>query len=113
MIHTTWRVAGDIIGGKLAVGSGFPTEPGQAATPGKVDAKADVFIPVNSLKSIEPDGSHYSDAMDNVMYEHLKADQYKRIEFHLTELTLKEAAKAKDAPYLFDANGELVLAGVT
>jgi len=113
MIHTTWRVASPIIGGKLEVGPGFPMEPGQAATAGKLTAKADVFVQTSSLKSVEEDGRPYSDAMDNVMYEHLKADQFKRIEFHLTSLTLKEAAKAKDAPYLFDAKGDLVLAGVT
>ncbi len=113
MIHTTWRVESPIIGGNLEAGPGFPIEPGQAATPGKVDAKVYVFISVSSLKSVEEDGRPYSDAMDNIMYEKLKAAEFKKIEYYLSELTLKEAAKAKDAPYLFEAKGDLVLAGVT
>lgn len=108
-----WQVEGHLIGGSLEVGPGFPTEPGQPATPGKVDAKATIYIPVRSLKSVEKDGSHYSDKMDEVMYEDIKQDKNPRITFTLTELTLKEAAKTKDAPYVFDAKGKLSVAGVT
>jgi hypothetical protein len=39
---------------------------------GKVEAKAEAFVPVRSLKSVEKDGKAYSDRMDEVMYEHLK-----------------------------------------
>ncbi len=108
-----WQVESPFIGGMMEVGPGFPTEPGQAVTPGKVEAKADVFIQVRSLKSIEKDGQPYSDKMDEIMWEHLKEVQHKRIVYRLTELTLKEAPKAKDAPYVFDAKGDLAVAGVT
>ena len=37
-----------------------------------MEAKADVFIQVRSLKSIEKDGKPYSDKMDEIMWEHLK-----------------------------------------
>ncbi len=115
MIHTRWTVQSTVIGGWLEVGPNFPIEPGQAATPGKVDAKAEPFIMVRSLKSIEEDGKPYSDKMDDIMYEKLKADtnQMARIMYHLTELVLKEPAKTKDAPYVFDSKGQLVVAGVT
>ncbi len=113
MIHTRWAVESPIIGGYVEVGPNFPTEPGQAATPGKVEAKAEPFVTVTSLKSIEDDGKPYSDKMDEVMYQHMKADQFKRIDYHLTELVLKEVPKDKDAPYVFDAKGDLVIAGVT
>jgi polyisoprenoid-binding protein YceI len=113
IIHTHWAVESPIIGGFLEVGPKFPTEPGQAATPGKVEAKAESFIMVNSLRSIEDDGKYYSDRMDQVMYEHLKADKFKRIEYRLSELVLKEAPKTKDTPYVFDAKGDLIIAGVT
>jgi hypothetical protein len=110
-----WQVESSLIGGYLEVGPGFPVEPGQAATPGKVEAKAEPFIMVRSLKSLEKDGKPYSDRMDEVMYEHLKAqdDPKAKITYHLTDLTLKEPAKSKDAPYVFEAKGDLAIAGVT
>lgn len=119
-----WQVESPFISGSLEVGPGFPIEPGQAATPGKMDAKADVFITVRSLTSKEKDGSHYSDSMDEIMWGKLKVvepgddpnkpdPKKQKILYHLTELTLKEPAKAKDAPYVFEAKGELAVAGVT
>jgi len=113
IIHPTWQIESPIIGGMLEVGPGFPIEPGQAAAPGQMKASGEVFISVRSLKSVKEDGSHYDDRMDEVTYEHLKEAQFKKINYKLTELTLKEAAKAKDAPYLFDSTGELTIAGVT
>ena len=113
IIHPTWAIESPIIGGMLEVGPGFPTEPGQAATPGKIEASGKAFISVRSLKSVEPDGRPYSDRMDEVTYEHLKEAEFKQISYKLTELTLKEAAKTKDAPYVFDSTGELTIAGTT
>lgn len=108
-----WQCESIIVGGKLSVGPGFPTEPGQAVQPGPIEAKAHLFVPVMSLKSVEKSGARYSDAMDNVMYDHLKSTQHPNISFDLTELTLKEAAKGPDAPYIFESKGNLVVAGVT
>jgi len=108
-----WQVEGTLIGGYLEAGPNFPGEPGQDVAPGKIEAHAEPFIMVRSLKSVEKDGKPYSDHMDDVMYEHLRAQQSPKIAFHLTELTLKEPAKSKDAPYLFEAKGQLAVAGVT
>ena len=110
-----WQVEGSLIGGYLEAGPGFPLEPGQAVTPGKVPARAEAFIPVRGLKSVEKDGKPYSDMMDKVMYEHLKVadDPKARIAYYLTEVVLKEPAKSNGAPYLFDSRGQLVVAGVT
>lgn len=110
-----WQVESSLIGGYIEVGPKFPIEPGQAAEPGKYDAKAEPFVMVRSLKSIEKDGKPYSDRMDEVMYEHLKAqgDPRARITYKLTELTLKEPAKSKDAPYVFEAKGDLSVGGVS
>jgi hypothetical protein len=113
IIHTTWQIEGPIIMGSMEVGPAFPMEAGQAVTPGKVAAKAEVSIPVRSLKSVNEDGTHYSDRMDEVMCEHLKEAQHKKIFYQLTEMTLKEAPKAKDAPYVFEAKGLLAVSGVT
>jgi len=108
-----WQVEGKLIGGSLEVGPNFPTEPGQAVTPGKVQAVVNAYIPVRSLKSVEKDGRPYSDKMDEVMYTHIKQENFPKIFFHASELVLKEAPKSKDAPYAFEAMGELVVAGVT
>src|SRR5581483_10027364 len=108
-----WQVEGTLIGGFLEVGPNFPGEPGQEVSPGKVEAHAEPFIMVRSLKSIEKDGKPYSDRMDEVMYEHLKAEKSPKITFHLTELTLKEAAKDKNSPYVCEAKGQLAVAGIT
>jgi polyisoprenoid-binding protein YceI len=108
-----WQVEGKLIGGFMEVASNFPTEPGQSVAPGKVEAKVEAFVPVRSMSSVEKDGSPYSKPMDDIMYDKLKATEFPKINFRLTELTLKEAAKSKDAPYVFDSKGELAVAGVT
>jgi len=108
-----WRMESHLIGGSLEVGPGFPTEPGQAAKPGPVTAKVKVFIPVTSLRSLEKDGTPYSDPMNKVVYDNLKSDQYRMISYSLDELTLKETPKTKDGAYVYDAKGKLGVAGVT
>ncbi len=115
MIHTHWQVESHLIGGFLEAGAGFPTEPGQAATPGKVIARAEPFVMVRALRSVTDDGRAYSDKMDEVMDEHLKAtnNPAAKIVYDLTELTMKEPAKSKEAAYVFEAKGDLVVAGAT
>lgn len=108
-----WQVEGKLIGGYIEAGPGFPLEPGQEAKPGKVEAKVEAFIPVRSLASVQKDGKPYSTKMDDVMYEKLQQTKHRNIQFRLSELGLKEPPKAKDAPYVMDAKGELVVAGVT
>ena len=108
-----WQVEGKLIGGYMEVGQNFPLEPGKAAEPGKVEAKVEAFIPVRSLRSVEKDGSPYSTKMDDIMYEKLRVTEFDRVVFRLQEMTLKEAAKSKDAPYVFEAKGELVVGGAT
>jgi hypothetical protein len=108
-----WQMESQLIAGTLDVGPNFPMEPGQAATPGKVEAKGQAFITVASFKSKEKDGSPYSDKMDEIMYEHLDYKNFPKIVFQITELNLKESAKDKTSPYTFEAKGDLAIAGVT
>ena len=108
-----WQVEGRVIGGFLEVGSNFPTEPGQDVKPGKVDARAEVFITVRSLQSVEKNGAHFSDKMDETMWNNLKVNEQPRISYRSTALVLKDAAKSSESPYVFDSKGELVVAGVT
>ena len=108
-----WQMEGKLIGGSIEAGENFPIEPGQAVTPGKVEAKVNVMIPVRSLNSIESDGRPYKTSMDDRMYEAVREPANRRIIYRATELSIKEAPKTKDAPYQMDSKGELVVAGVT
>jgi hypothetical protein len=108
-----WQVEGRLIGGSAELGAGVPTRPGETPPPGAVDAKVNVFIPVRSLKSVEKDGSPYSDPMDEIMYGKLLAEANKRITYTLTSLTLKEPPRDAASPYLYEATGNLIVAGVT
>ncbi len=108
-----WQVESKIVGGFMEVGPSFPTEEGQAVKPGKVEAHAEAWIPVRSLLSVEKNGTHYSDTMDETMWKNLKAAEYQKIVYRCTELELKAAPKDKDSPYVFDSKGQLAIAGVT
>ncbi len=113
IIHPTWQIESPIIGGMMEVGPNFPTEPGKTVPLGKVDANANVFITVRSLKSVKEDGTHYDDRMDEVMCEHLKESQFAKIFYRLTLLTLKEMPKTNGGAYVFESKGDLTIAGVT
>src|SRR2546426_1134565 len=66
IIHD-WRAESPLILGFLEVGPNFPTEPGQAVSPGKVEARGEASVAVGSLYSKKPDGSFYDDKMDAKM----------------------------------------------
>jgi polyisoprenoid-binding protein YceI len=108
-----WQCESPLILGSLQVSDNFPVEPGQAVNPAKVDVKGEAYVRVVSLKSKNKDGTPYEDKMDEVMWEHLKAQANPQITFRPTDLVLKEAPKSKDDPYVFDAKGELTVAGTT
>ena len=95
----------------LEVGPGFPMEPGQTATPGKIEARSEAIIPVTSLVPLKSNGTPEDPKMSETMYKMLKQTNIAFIVFRLSELTLKEAPKAKDAPYIFDSKGDLAVAG--
>ncbi len=105
-----WNMTGEIIGGYLEVPAGVTLDPAQAAQPGvnggKLEARAEVSIPVSSMQSETQQG------MDEVMQEAMNAKDYPRIQYHLTEMTLKQP-HAAGTPLEFDTKGELMVAGVT
>jgi hypothetical protein len=108
-----WQVESHLIGGSAELGTGLPTQPGAQSLPGTVDAKVNAFIPVRSLKSVEKNGSPYSDPMDEIMYGKLLDQTNKRITYTLTSLTLKEQPRQTADPVLYEATGNLCVAGVT
>lgn len=100
-----WTVEGGIIGGVMELDSKFVADPTKAQ-PGPVPAKVEAIIPVRSLKSGKK-------AMDDIMHAAMKQPRHPRIEYRLTELTLKETPKSADGPFAFDSKGQLSVAGVT
>jgi len=98
-----WSVESRLIGGYVEFDPAFDLE---KAAPGKVNVRASVLIPVRQLKSDKT-------SMDNVIYDAMKEKDHRQIEYHLTEMTLKEAPKSPDGPWEFDTQGELFVAGVT
>ena len=111
-----WRALSKLIVGYLEVGPGFPIKPGDEVKPGKIEARGEAVIETQWLLSKKENWKDpYDNKMDDNIFKGLKGDTLAgaKIVFHLTDLTLKEAPKSKDAPYLFDSKGDLVIAGVT
>jgi polyisoprenoid-binding protein YceI len=104
-----WIMNGSIIGGTFELPPGVELDSAQVDITGlqgeKLDAKAEVSIPVNSMQS-------GTDGMDSVMQQAMDAKDYPRIVFHLTELKFK-GPHTPNTPFQFDAKGELSLNGVT
>ncbi|HWN94502.1 MAG TPA: YceI family protein [Methylomirabilota bacterium] len=100
-----WDVESGIVAGTLEIDSAFAADP-TAAKPGKIPAQVTTTIPVRSLKS-------GTKAMDDRMYQAMNLQKFPRIEYRLTELTLKETPKSANGPFNFDSKGELSLSGVT
>ena len=100
-----WTVEGAIIGGFLELDPALVTG---TPKPGKVNAKVQATIPARSLHN----KNNYK-GMDERMHDALKTKEFQKIEYRLTELTLKEAPKSADAPLHFDSKGQLTVSGVT
>jgi hypothetical protein len=102
-----WTMDGQIIAGYLE--SPVALDPAQAGLPGvtggKLNARAEVSIPVTAMKS-------GTTGMDEVMQDALNEKTCPRITYHLTEMTLKEP-HAANTPLEFNTKGELAVAGVT
>ena len=99
-----WTMEGQIIGGSFEADPAFQLGPD--LKPGKINARAQVAIPVRTIKSGK-------NSMDSVMQQAMKQADFPKIEYRLTELTFKAAPTAPATAYQFDAQGELTVAGVT
>jgi len=100
-----WTVEGGIIAGTMELDSAFVNDP-TSAKPGKIVAKVETTIPIRSLKS-------GNSLMDKRMYDAMTQTKYPKIEYRLTELTLKETPKSATGPFSFDSKGELTVSGHT
>jgi YceI-like domain len=104
-----WTMEGQIIGGYMELPKGVALDPGQATVPGikggKLEAHVESSVPVRSVKSGKK-------GMDEVMQQAMNAQTHPKIQYHLTEMTLKEP-HAAGTPLQFDTKGELAVNGVT
>ena len=108
-----WQVEGTIIGGNAELPFSFPLKGNARVISSNIEAKVTAFIPVRSLKSVEPNGKPYSDKMDEIMYAKLKAAEFNRIYFLLNSLTTTQQTVDNLGPISCLATGTLAVAGVT
>src|SRR5438552_3928094 len=54
-----WRAESPLVLGFLEVGPGFPTQPGQAVTPGKVEVRGQAVVITKTLLSKKENGEPY------------------------------------------------------
>lgn len=99
-----WIMEGQIIGGWLKLAKGFELEP--TAKPGKIEAQAQVTIPVRSLKSGKS-------TMDEIMQQAMNEKTNPKIEYKLTGLVLKEVPADAKGAFKCDSTGELTINGKT
>src|SRR5208282_4355018 len=85
-----WEMEGSTIGGFIEFGAGVALDKSQAAPGGlqgeKVPVKAHVIIPVSTIHS---KADHLPNVMDDLMQKAMKAADFPRIEYTLTEMTFK------------------------
>lgn len=104
-----WQVEGRSIEGFMNVSSNFPGEFPESSTP----RRAEAWLEVKSLHSIEKDGKPFSNKMDEIMYEALRQMENPRITFRLSDLEPRGVARHNGARVEFTARGRLTVAGVT
>lgn len=104
-----WRMDGSLVVGGFDLPAGVELDSTKADITGlkgdKLEAHANVRIPVNSMQS-------GTDGMDSVMQQAMNAANYPAIIYKLNELTLKGPHTA-NTPFQFEAKGDLSLNGVT
>ena len=109
-----WHCIGKIIGGSFEVEAAWQKDLSLKSVTclgaGKTPPKCEISIPVRTLKS---QVAVASTTMDNRMYAELKAKEFPRIDYKLTEMTIKGEVPASGSPVTFDTKGTLVVAGAT
>ncbi len=108
-----WEMKGPIIGGFVDLPAGVDFDTNQAALPGLKDGilAASVMARI-TVRSIKSEADHLPEVMDHLMQEAMKETNHPRVEYHLTELKLRQPHLAGQ-PFVFDAKGDLAIAGVT
>jgi hypothetical protein len=108
----TWQVESKSPAGYLEAGPELTSHGSQKALPGPLDAHAEISVETRSLKSVEKDGKPFSNKMDEILYEALRARESPKTIFRLSRLALRVASPISSSPSELDAHGQLVVAGV-
>src|ERR1039458_8491485 len=108
-----WEMKGPIIGGFVDFPAGTSFDLSRTNLPGLKDGLLAASVTARiTVQSIKSEADHMPEVMDHLMQAAMKATNYPRIEFHATELKLQQP-HAAGQPFVFDAKGELAIAGVT
>jgi hypothetical protein len=105
-----WQVESRRIEGHIDLGPDSITSAHKARME-RIPVKAELRIPVRSLKSVGARGKPMSAAMDDVMYLTLRETNNQEILYSLTELASKEGPDGS-GPWWLEAKGNLVVAGI-
>jgi hypothetical protein len=110
----TWACVGKFIAGSFEAEPAWQSDPSlksvQSLGAGRTPPKCAVSIPIRSLKSQVPVGQAI---MDRRMQKEMKAEQFPKIEYRLTEMVLQGEVPASGSPVTFNTKGRLAIAGVT
>lgn len=108
-----WRAEGNLISGFLEVPADFPTAPGDASGEPKLEARGEVFIPVDNLRVVGNTWEPHNEQTTVGMHRMLRAQEHPKIRFRLTEPLVAMRRVSTAAAYAFKATGDLVIAGTT
>ncbi len=110
----TWQVIGKLLAGYFEVEPAWQTDLSLKSVTclgaGKTPPKCKVSIPIRSMKS---QAAVAPGIMDERMQKEMKAAQFSRIEYWLSEMSIKGDVPASGSPVTFDAKGKLAISGVT
>jgi hypothetical protein len=110
----TWHCIGKLIAGYFEVEAAWQTDPSLKSVTclgaGKTPPKCEISIPIRALKS---QAAVAAGTMDQRMQKEMKAAQFPKIEYRLTEMIIKGDVPASGSPVTFDAKGKLAISGVT
>jgi polyisoprenoid-binding protein YceI len=104
---------GQIIGGFIDFPAGLSFDLSQTNLPGLKDGLLPASVTARiTVRSLHSEADHLPDVMDHLMQDAMKETNFHRIEFQATELKLHQPHLAGQ-PFVFDAKGDLAIAGVT
>jgi hypothetical protein len=108
-----WDMKGPSIGGFLEFPAAVNFDTNQATLPGLKDGLLPVSGRANILiRTIHSQVAHLPEVMDGLMQDAMNQTNFPVIMYNVTELKLQQP-RAAGQPFVFDAKGDLAIAGVT